>query len=740
MRAVVSLLPGATVQPHVRIAGKDIDLFAIVSDALGGRIRVAFECKNHNRPLAREAVAGSIVDYAPLVLRGDIDKFCLITRAGIVANAHTLFDNPRYQHLTFEELLERLLDIQPLLKNMQMQYTRDSLDEYYVATKCLHVDLAWISEHHSDVYSPFVDLGLECGGEMWATEDLWNKTQQDKKLNPAAVLRYWRSREGRELFARSIDARRGGESAELEPLLMDWIESKSMTPALAILGSYGTGKSSFARHLAHTWALRFERAETRRIPFLIELRNFGSHQTVDGLITHELVNRHGVKRGSYECFQMLNRQGRFLLILDGFDEMKQGMTADVLAYNFAELNKLCTQGSKVVLCGRPTVFASESEQSEILSGVHGGGSETAVRYIQINLAPFSEDDSLTFMRRYVSVHGGDRKDQLTAMIGTLQSRLEKSSDLQQLLSRPVHLPMLVTVLPEVENEISSLRRAKLYDLFISKTIGREMAKSTFHGSTVAEYDVRTRRQFARALAVQMFRQGESRTIHYADIPNDLIERFRRPGHSLESTKRDLLLACFLERKPPDILFFGHKSFAEYLVAEQIAESIRTRDDRFPIPEIGPSAEVMSFLMEMLSAEEWAKAATEPIRNIAILRAAIRHAMHKTPNAYEVSTDAFIDGVTSAEVATAWRHLGRSLPSMFVYSYMELLEGQDWKTLDGEIAGFIRWCVSEATDLVAVHAFRVLEKRRLIDELELGSVIGTGPLNEWRSKGWLRSKS
>ena len=64
----------------------------------------------------------------------------------------------------------------------------------------------------------------------------------------------------------------------------------------------------------------------------------------------------------------MNELGRYLLIMDGFDEMKQGMTRDALAYNFSEINSLCHGRSKVMLCGRPTIFEDEEEQAAILSG------------------------------------------------------------------------------------------------------------------------------------------------------------------------------------------------------------------------------------------------------------------------------------------------------------------------------------------------------------------------------------
>jgi predicted NACHT family NTPase len=125
---------------------------------------------------------------------------------------------------------------------------------------------------------------------------------------------------------------------ELEPLIDDWIANPDVQESIAILGSYGTGKSSFARKIAWSYARKFKSGETVRMPLLIELKEFGSHQDLRSLITGYLVNRHRVKNYSYELFRALNREGRFLVIFDGFDEMKLGMTLDALMFNFNEIN------------------------------------------------------------------------------------------------------------------------------------------------------------------------------------------------------------------------------------------------------------------------------------------------------------------------------------------------------------------------------------------------------------------
>jgi hypothetical protein len=88
------------------------------------------------------------------------------------------------------------------------------------------------------------------------------------------------------------------------------------------------------------------------------------------------------------------------------------------------------------------------------------------------------------------------------------------------------------------------------------------------------YTAAARYIFARQLAVEMWRRGESRSVTTGEIPAVLFEPFLGPGRPLDAARRDLIAACFLERKPPNILFVPHKSFLEYLVAEHIVERLR----------------------------------------------------------------------------------------------------------------------------------------------------------------------
>lgn len=718
------VLPGAVVSEHTQIAGKDVDVYCSVADPILGTIRIAVECKDHARPLTREDVVGVLSDYRPLLEQNKIDRVMLITRHGIVATAKDALDGKRFAHVTYDELLSSLFGPGCLVENMRQQFSVDLLSEYYVPVQCYEVDISQISRHFARVYNPFVEFARE--GRFIGHKSLvaqWTKlNSEDAQL--CQLAKSYTEKELEEV----LRLRRRGNTTDLEELVVRWIEDETIPQGLALLGSYGLGKSSFARRLAYSWAEKYRRRETDRIPLLIELRQFGSHQDIGGLISHELVNRHSVRNGSFEAFQLLNRCGRFLIILDGFDEMKQGMTHDSLVFNFNELNKLNVGKSKVLLCGRPTVFSSESEQMSVLTGDRSL-SDNSSQYIQIELAPFDREATIACLRRYAATRPAPEARVLVPRIADVETELGSNQELRSLLARPVHIPMLVTILPKWEGSVSDLTRASIYRTFIDIIILREIhrQRKEFH----EYYDVSSRRKFASELAALMLSSGESRSVRYSDIPDQLVTPYRRHWLSAEATKRDLVRACFLERKPPDILFFPHKSFAEYLAAEQIAAELASPSPRSEALGVRILDEVFSFVVEIAPASCWSVIAKLPSQNARVLRRVLGAVRERFVGDHPLDLTPLADAVNNTDVFQAWLQARNDVPPMLAYAFVEHIVSIGSR--DAAATKLIHQLAYHPDDLVAVTAFRAAG-RKMTDGFR--QFLGEERLAKWQRFKWI----
>jgi hypothetical protein len=672
----------------------------------------AVECKGSAKPLSREKVADVWRDYAPVVADTDIDGLLLVTRSGIVAGATSAIRRLPFRHVTVNDLFAEVFPVDALLKHAELAFDNDQLRNYYQPLRVLPVDVK-LAAGYPDLYEGWLPREVSAALRPNPRRDdarniaIANTRARDWAVTrgePSTVLTVSEA----EALVDMARVHRKTAPVSLAKVVYDWIGLSNLPQptGLALLGSYGTGKSSFARAIADAFARKFRAGTSNRVPILIELRHFGQHQSIEGLISHELSNRHGATNASFDTFQDMNVAGRLLVILDGFDEMKEGMSRDALAYNFSELNRLLTDDSRVILCGRPTIFDSDDEQRAMLanSTLHGG------RYIRLTVAPMSLASTRRAIHQYVAARATGPGGDLRTAAREVDHELSRSKQLRDLLSRPVHFPMLLSVLPRSRQKLASISRATLYEAFVSQVIQREMKPG--RPPTIS---LKQREIFARDLAVSMFALGDSRSIRYGLIPDSIVAVHRRGDEPLEAIRRDLVRACFLERKSPDILFFPHKSFAEYLVARRLGDAIgddESDTDRF---KVSMSLEIASFLSELLTETAWTKVVNEPHSHRILIRYFFGR-IAETPNT-RAATDPIVllgplekillDPTVIKDIAD---RQPRELPDAFLHHLAAAYSGLAKRGVStSETVAFLAFLATLDSDLVAVHAVRGLAK-------------------------------
>jgi len=80
------------------------------------------------------------------------------------------------------------------------------------------------------------------------------------------------------------------------------------------------------------------------------------------------------------------------------------------------------------------------------------------------------------LRGYIATTNVSNKDIIKTKIEQLHQTVKSNAPLRELLARPVHLPMLVNVLPTWDGTAESLNRPILYKRFIQNIITREMSR------------------------------------------------------------------------------------------------------------------------------------------------------------------------------------------------------------------------------------------------------------------------
>ncbi len=342
----------------------------------------------------------------------------------------------------------------------------------------------------------------------------------------------------------------------LDDYIDNWLIERGKAH-MSILGDFGSGKTWFCRHYAYRQLQRYLKDPVReRLPVLITLRAFTKATNSQNLINDALIEQYKLPfvGSAYHAFQEMNRRGKLLLILDGFDEMARHVDYQTVVDNFWELSDLVTDQSKVILTSRREYFRWAKESKKILGGEEFGRRTIQLqppRFEVIYLEPFSDAQ----ISEVISRRKGD-------VIGTeIACRILRKSSLAEMARKPVLIELLLAALDEVSGDILD-KTAQVYLYATNRLLLRNIdTQRTFTNTT-------DKLHFLCELAWEMIRTGELR-IHYSSIPSKIAEYFGdrvKDQHQLDNWDFDLRNQTLLHNNAAGYYEFAHKSLAEYFVA------------------------------------------------------------------------------------------------------------------------------------------------------------------------------
>jgi hypothetical protein len=363
------------------------------------------------------------------------------------------------------------------------------------------------------------------------------------------------------------------DGSDLETNILEWISGAASRP-IAILAGYGMGKTSFARRLAFLLAADALQEAQHRIPILVPLSEISGEQDLEGLLGKLFGARYPLQGYNFPAFMELNTRGRFVIILDGFDEMKHSISPAEFEHNFLQLNRLNGAFTRVLLLGRPSAFMSDAEALFVLRGKRRRGSqlfsiEGAPEYRQLELQEFSSTQALSFIRNYAAYRSSldsalrDNDSKCVDIDDRLDS-IRADPEMMSLILRPVQAKMLADLAIDPEVHWRSFTRYELFREFIQRIVSREASKPTR-----AAVHADARLIFLRRLAWWVWTKARSSGFRAADLPDYLVSDIpgRDPDGDPQDLKRELITGSFLESKVGDSYYFPHRSFLEFLVAD-----------------------------------------------------------------------------------------------------------------------------------------------------------------------------
>ena len=496
-------LLGYQVERNTTLAGVQIDLFAEVKTGVI-RLRLMVECKDYD--VGQTVGIEEIKEFLGtlLAVRGkQVDKGIVVARSGFTRAAKELAENAGVEAVTFSDLQNQLVDFAPYLDRVIAEF-----DDNKVA-------------------SNYIDLSYSESEDFTQNADLIHRPLED------AVNR----------------------------VLFDNQKSR-----LALLGNFGTGKTTWCKKYARDLALKYRQEKAGRIPILISLSDYDSNVDIQQLVTNTLQYTYGVRIDAQVC-QELQRLGRFVILFDGFDEMAIRVDADVVRENLREISKIGRIPLNVYILTCRTHFFRDRVQAEVLTDfdvlyIPEWGEAELREYLQCRFKTEWE-------RQLKRIHG--------------------THNLAELAQTPLFLEMIVATLPELGDEV---RRSDLYEKY---TQGWIVEQSRRRGARLPADD---RRAFVSDLAIHLYRDDKL-AYHYRDFPSLIKLRFKvEDAAQMDYLQSDVQNCTFVTRTGTGHYEFRHKSFMEFFVAKAIALQIKEASQELLSLKLLP-AEIRQFLAEML---------------------------------------------------------------------------------------------------------------------------------------------
>lgn len=360
-------------------------------------------------------------------------------------------------------------------------------------------------------------------------------------------------------------------SVNLEQYLNRWL-NENTSNQISILGEFGTGKTSFLLYYTNQLVKEFQQNRDKgkphtRIPIYIPLNEFYNSGLIDpdNLMSFFCGPKYRLGIG-FNIFKHLNKEGKLLFLLDGFDEMALKMTEDQLEHNFEKITKLISNNSKVILSCRTEHFFHREQERSILQAEKPKGQElphSSVLYLN--------KLSNAQIRDFIYARHGDQK-------------MAENIMANRILLRLAHRPLLIDLMLESVTQLRDTTDhiSNLSGIFFHAIYRKLEADGLFK---LALLPIEDRFYFLMMLAWKFYTENRS-SIEFKDIPAFILEVFQDRRQYLEkhliSYQFHIHEKTLLVRKDDLGYFtFAHHSFVDFFVAVKLAIDLGFGDTASP---------------------------------------------------------------------------------------------------------------------------------------------------------------
>ena len=376
----------------------------------------------------------------------------------------------------------------------------------------------------------------------------------------------------------------------------------------ALLGDYGTGKTTTARALTQRILEQRRLDENVPLPLYFDLRMLSARQARDcgrlsevfDALTSQMEGEYRLPTGAEVVAIIQNRPT--VVIFDGLDEVLVHLDAwegQKFTRMLWRAVRPATGGEahgRLLITCRTHYFRSIREEADHFLGQDRTG-PTSNHYLALLLLPFSEEQ----IRAYLTANlpGADVDELLTLMAGV--------HNLTELAQRPYTLRLIAGQLESIERARADgreFRSSDIYSNIVESWLSRDNGKHTLmrqHKKALME-----------RLAAELWRAGRS-SWQADELDQWFVDHFQEhpemQGHygsvdkPMDLLKEDLRTATFVSRGNDDGFRFAHTSLHEYFLACYLVRALvdsRTPSRLLECWDLAvPSPETLTFLAQVL---------------------------------------------------------------------------------------------------------------------------------------------
>lgn len=400
------------------------------------------------------------------------------------------------------------------------------------------------------------------------------------------------------------------------------------TGSMAVLGDFGSGKTTVLERVRYNLALSYLAGENTRIPVFYRLRDLLNFDNFPQFVI-ESFHQNFMFRPAIDLIERKNSVGEFCHIFDGFDEIGVLATTDEryryirILYDFI--------GDKVtgIISSRPTYFFSKLEYRGLFSQEHRNitrknpmlSQNTGHRHVEFINRYLEHSRIVTDSfesRKFIELRGLTKPDiskflaskskEFTARLGVSSIDVEEFIysiyDLGDLIKRPILLRMITDTVLGGQINLGSSKRSfgpyELYDLYTWASFCREHDKNR----QKRELSPSMRQRFVQLLSLEILERRQL-SIDGKDLRNLILDDLDEidaniSNMSVDEVIADLQVSSFLKFSSDSSFRFAHRSFMEFFVAQAFCRSLSHRQDN-PFDEIELPGEALYFASSYIAA-------------------------------------------------------------------------------------------------------------------------------------------